>query len=109
MDFNSIFSKVQEVQENLKTAQEDLVLISETAESGGGMVKVTVNGKRQLTDISIDEDIISKDDKEMIQDLIIAATNKALEGIEVKIKEALAKSTSGVMPNIPGFDISKFM
>ena len=73
------------------------------------MVKVTVNGKRQLTDISIDEDIISKDDKEMIQDLIIAATNKALEGIEVKIKEALAKSTSGVMPNIPGFDISKFM
>lgn len=109
MDFNSIFSKVQEVQENLKKAQEDLVLISETAESGGGMVKVTVNGKRQLTDISIDEDIISKDDKEMIQDLIIAATNKALEGIEVKIKEALAKSTSGVMPNIPGFDISKFM
>lgn len=109
MDFNSIFSKVQEAQENLKKAQEGLVNISETAEAGGGMVKVTVNGKRQITDISIDSDIISKDDKEMIQDLVIAATNKALEKIEIKIKEELAESTSGMMPNIPGFDLSKFM
>lgn len=109
MDFSSIFSKVQEAQENLKKAQEGLVNISVTAEAGGGMVKVTINGSRQLTAISIDPDIISKDDKEMIQDLIIAATNKALENIEAKIKEELAKSTSGMMPNIPGLDLSKFM
>ena len=57
----------------------------------------------------MNKDIFSKEEKEIVQDLVIAATNNALEKIEVKIKEELAKSTAGMMPNIPGFDMSKFM
>lgn len=109
IDFSSLMGKVQEAQESIKKAQENLVHIHETADTGAGMVTVKVNGARQVIDIEIDPDIIKVENKEMIQDLIVAATNKALDQIEPKIKSELQKSTSGVMPNIPGFDISNFM
>lgn len=109
IDFNSIMGKVQEAQARMQKAQENLANITETAEMGAGMVQVTVNGKKQIIDINIDPEIISADNKEMIQDLIIAATNKALENIDPKIKAELQNSTSDLIPNIPGFDISNFM
>lgn len=109
MDFSQMFEKVKELQEKVKVAQENLVNITTTGEAGAGMVKVTVNGKRQVTDIEIDPDLIKPDDKEMIEDLVLAATNKALEAIEGKIQEEMKKHTSGMMPNIPGMDLSNFM
>lgn len=109
IDFNSLMGKVQEAQESMKKAQANLVNIQETAEAGAGMVTVKVNGAKQVIDIDIDSDIIKSENKEMIQDLVIAATNKALEQIEPKIQTELQKSTAGVMPNIPGFDMSNFM
>jgi DNA-binding YbaB/EbfC family protein len=64
-----------------------------------------VNGKKQLVKLEIDPDIIKPDDKEMMQDLIVAAVNKALDEVDVKAKEELKKSTQGVLPNIPGLDL----
>lgn len=104
-----MLGKMKEVQAKLKEAQENLVNITTTTESGAGMVKATVNGKKQLVNLEIDNDIISVDDKEMMQDLIIAAINKALEEIEVQAKEELKKSTDGMIPNIPGLDLSGMM
>lgn len=108
-DMNSLMSKIQEAQQKMKEAQENLVNISTEGESGGGMVKAKVNGKRQLTGLDIDPEIISKDDKEMIEDLTVAAINNALEKIEEKIQEEMKKTTGGILPDIPGLDPSKMM
>ena len=109
LDMMKMLGKMKEVQAKLKEAQENLVNITTTAESGAGMVKATVNGKKQLVNLEIDNDIVNADDKEMMQDLIIAATNKALEEIEGQAKEELKKSTEGMLPNIPGLDLSGMM
>ncbi len=101
--------KIQEAQAKLKEAQEKLVHISAEGDAGGEMVKVTVNGKKQVTNVVIDDALMSKDDKVMLQDLVVAATNKALENIEPKIKETMADATSGVIPNIPGMDLGSMM
>ena len=106
---NNIMGKIQEAQESLQKAQENLVHLTAEGEAGAGMVIVKVNGKKQVIDINIDLSIISPEDKEMIQDLTIAATNKALQNIEPKIEEELKNSTSGVLPNIPGFDLNNIM
>ena len=72
------------------------------------MVKVTVNGKKQLIKIDLDPDLIKPENKEIIQDLVIAAANKALAEIDEKIAEELKKSTEGLLPNIPGFNFGQF-
>ena len=78
-------------------------------ESGAGMVKATVNGKRQLIALDIDSSILKSDDKQILQDLIIAAVNKASDEAEILAKEELRKSTEGLLPNIPGMDFSGMM
>ena len=109
LDMMKMLGKMKEVQARLKEAQENLVNITTTAESGGGMVKATVNGKKQLISLEIDDELINDDDKEMMQDLIVAATNKAMEEVEVLAKEEIQKSTEGMLPNIPGLDLSGMM
>ena len=108
-DMMGLMGKMKDLQSNMKEAQEQLQGIVESAESGGGMVKATVNGQKSLIGLEIDPDLVNPNDKEMLQDLIVAAVNKAMENIEPKIKEHLQKATSGVLPNIPGFDLSNLM
>ncbi len=105
-DMMKMMGKVKEVQEKMKEAQDNLRHITETGESGAGMVKATVNGKKEVISVEIDESLITKDDKEMMQDLVVAAVNKALENVDVKAKEEIKKSTEGLIPNIPGLDLS---
>ena len=69
------------------------------------MVKVTINGKKQLLNVEIDEDLLKPSDREVVQDLIVAATNIAMSNIEGKIKEHLQQATNGLLPNIPGLDL----
>lgn len=108
-DMNQMLGKMQEMQAKMKEVQENLGKLTTTAESGAGMVKATVNGKRQVINLDIDKDIINDNDKEMVEDLCIAAINKALDDIELKIKEEMSKQTQGFMPNIPGFDLNNMM
>lgn len=108
-DMMKMMGKMKEVQAQLKKAQDDLVNIKIEGESGGGMVKTVVNGKRQLISIDIDPLLLKEEDKVMLQDLIVAAVNKASEDADAMAKEALKKSTEGLIPNIPGMDLSGLM
>ena len=105
LDMMGMLGKVKDLQAKMKEAQESLGSITETGESGGGMVRATVNGKKQLLKIELDEDLIKPEDREILQDLIVAATNKAMENIDDKVKDHLQSVTKGLMPNIPGMDL----
>ena len=104
-DMNKMMEKVKEVQDKMKAAQENLATVTATGESGAGMVKAVVNGKKQVVDLEIDQELMKPEDKEMMQDLVIAAVNKALVEIDTKVKEEMKKSTDGLLPDIPGFDL----
>lgn len=109
LDMMNMMGKVKEMQARLRQAQDNLVNIRATGEAGGGMVKATVNGKKQLVLLEIDPTILKADDRTMVQDLVVAAVNKALDDAENLAKEELKKSTEGILPNIPGLDISSLM
>lgn len=109
LDMMKMMGKMKEVQARMKEAQDNLVHVQATGESGGGMVKATVNGKKQLIALDIDPTILKAEDKVLIQDLSIAAINKAMEEAEILAKEEIKKSTEGLIPNIPGMDLSNFM
>jgi nucleoid-associated protein EbfC len=108
-DMMGMMGKMKDIQARMKEAQDSLEQISETAEAGAGMVKATVNGRKQLVKIEIDPTLMSSDDREVLQDLIVAAVNKANDALEGPIKEHLQKATEGLIPNIPGLDLGKFM
>ena len=108
-DMMKMMGKMKEVQARLKEAQDNLVNVKAYGESGGGMVKATANGKRQLLSIDIDAALLKSDDKIVLQDLVVAAVNKAAEEAEIRAKEEMRKSTEGLIPNIPGLDLSGMM
>lgn len=108
-DMMKMMGKMKEVQARMKEAQDSLVNIQAQGESGAGMVKATVNGKKQLVALDVDPSLLKSDDKIILQDLIVAAVNKANDEAEVLAKEEIRKSTEGLLPNIPGLDLSGMM
>ena len=108
-DMMKMMGKVKEVQEKLKAAQESLSQITASGESGAGLVKATVNGHKKLIALDIDPSILKSDDKILTQDLVVAAVNKAIEDVEHAAKEHLKKSTEGLIPNVPGLDLTGMM
>lgn len=108
-DMMKMMGKMKEVQARIKQAQDNLVNVSASGESGGGMVKATVNGKKHLIALDIDATILKADDKILIQDLVVAAVNKASDEAEQLAKEEMRKATDGLIPNIPGMDLSSLM
>lgn len=109
LDMMKMMGKVKEMQARLKEAQDNLDKITATGDAGAGMVKATVNGKKKLLTLEIDPTILSSSDQILVQDLAVAAVNKALDEVEIKAKEELKKSTEGFLPNIPGLDLSSMM
>ena len=107
MDMSNMFGKMREMQSKLKEVQENLESITAEGESGGGMVKAIVNGRKKVISVSIEESLMTPQDKEMVQDLVVAAINSALQNVESKSNEEIKKTTEGMMPNIPGLDFSK--
>ena len=101
-----MMGKVKEVQEKMKEAQEGLRDIEVESEAGAGMVKVVVNGKREIMKLEIDDSLFTEDDKDLLKDLIIGAINKGMADAEVKAREHIQKSTEGLIPNIPGLDLT---
>jgi nucleoid-associated protein EbfC len=108
-DMMKMMGKMKEVQTRLKEAQDNLGKLRAYGESGAGMVKATVNGKKQLLQIDIDSSLIKPEDKTILQDLVVAAVNKAQEEADSLAKEEMRKSTDGLIPNIPGFDLTGMM
>jgi len=108
-DMMKMMGKMKEVQARMKEAQDNLVNIQATGDAGAGLVKATVNGKRQLIKLDIDPSLLKAEDKTIVQDLVVAAVNKAIDEAEVLAKEELKKSTDGLLPNIPGMDLSSLL
>jgi DNA-binding YbaB/EbfC family protein len=98
MNIQQMMKQAQQMQERLKKQMDDLRV---EATSGGGMVTVVVNGNKQVQALTIDPEVVSKEDVEMLQDLILAAINDA----QRKADEELNKSMGGLMGGmkIPGF------
>jgi hypothetical protein len=97
MNIQKMMQQAQQMQERLNKQMGELSL---EASAGGGMVTVTVNGHKQVLKIQIDPEVVSKDDIDMLQDLIVAAVNDAHR----KVDEALAGQMQGMMGGmrIPG-------
>ncbi|HIP37958.1 MAG TPA: YbaB/EbfC family nucleoid-associated protein [Desulfocapsa sulfexigens] len=100
MDMSSIMQQAQQMQQKMADIQEQLKTKTATGTAGGGMVTVTANGKNEILSIEIEKEIISVEEKEMLQDLITAATNDALRKVSEIGKAEMAKLTGGM--NIPG-------
>ena len=93
MNMNNILKQAQKMQAQMEESQKELEAKTYTATAGGGVVSVSVSGKRELTEVKIDPEAVDPDDVEMLQDLIIAATNEALRNCEQDSQAAMGKIT----------------
>ena len=99
-DFNKILDKAKEIEEQIKDSQEKIKQIKAEGLSGGGLVKVILNGNSEIEKIDISKKIFSED-KSMLEDLIIAAHNEAKKNLKIKTTEEITKATGNF--GIPGF------
>jgi DNA-binding YbaB/EbfC family protein len=97
-----LMQQAQKMQEKMQEAQQKLADIEVQGESGGGLVKITLTGKHQARRISIDASLYEENDKEMLEDLVVAAINDAVQKVESKNKDSMADMTAGI-PLPPGF------
>ena len=90
-----LMKQAQEMQANMKKAQEEMASLTVTGESGGGMVRITMTCQHQVQALDIDDTLVG-DDKEMLEDLIIAAFNDALRKVETTVQEKFAGMATGL-------------
>jgi DNA-binding YbaB/EbfC family protein len=104
VDMSSLLKQAQKVQQDMQKAQEGLAEIEVNGTSGGGMVKVTANCKLEILSVSIEPEVIVAEDKEMLEDLVAAAVNQALQNAQKKANEEMQKVTGGMLGglNLPG-------
>ena len=98
----NIYKKAQQMQKKMAEVQEELKNTIVDGEAGSGIVKVTVNGKKDLLSVHIDESVF-KEDKEMLEDLILVAVKNAMVNADKKAESMMKNITGGMLPNIPGF------
>jgi DNA-binding YbaB/EbfC family protein len=90
-----LMKQAQQMQADMQKAQEEMASLTVTGESGAGMVRITMTCKHELKSLDIDESLIG-DDKEMLEDLIIAAFNDAVRRVEKTVQEKFSGMTSGL-------------
>ncbi len=96
----NLMREAQRMQAEMKKAQEEAKLKTAEATSGGGMVTVVANGAGEIVSIKIEKDVVDPDDVEMLQDLVLAASNEAIRRAQELVSEQMSKLTGGL--NIPG-------
>ena len=100
--FGNIYKQAQQMQKKMAKMQDELKNLEIEGSSGGGMVKIIMNGKKDVLSVSIDEEML-KEDKEMVEDMFLAALKQALSNADKKSEQMMKDVTGGGMPNIPGF------
>jgi DNA-binding YbaB/EbfC family protein len=96
----NMMKQAQQLQSKMMKLQEELADKTVESSSGGGMVKVTANGRNQIISIQIEQEVVDPDDVEMLQDLVLAAINDALAKAQEMVSSEMGKLTGGM--NIPG-------
>ena len=99
-DFTKILDKAKELESKMKESREKIKNIQVEGISGSNSIKVTLNGENEMIKINLSDEVM-REDKVMIEDLIVAAHNNAKSELKLKISEEISKSTSGF--GIPGF------
>lgn len=99
----NMMQQAQKMQENFKKAQEELNAMQVMGESGGGLVTILMTGKREARKVTIDPSLLG-DDKDMLEDLVAAAINDAVNKVAKMKKEKMADITAG-LPLPPGFQL----
>ena len=90
-----LMKQAQQMQENMKKAQEEMASLTVTGESGAGMVKIVMTCRHQIQSLTIDDSLIG-DDKEMLEDLVTAAFNDAIRKVEQTVQEKFSGMTAGI-------------
>jgi len=103
MNMADMFGKLTEFQKKMDEVKRQLNELEVEAEAGGGMVRVTANGNREITSIKLDKDIVDPNDIEMLEDLITAGINQAIKKAEEAAQDKMADVTKGMLPG--GFDL----
>ena len=102
-NMGNLLKQAQQFQTKMAKLQEELGDRTVEASSGGGMVTVVVNGRQEIVSINIDPEVITPDDQDMLQDLILAAVNDGLSKAKDLANEEMGKLTGGLdLPKIPG-------
>jgi DNA-binding YbaB/EbfC family protein len=99
----NIMQQAQKMQEDLKRVQDEIAAMEITGESGGGLVVIVMNGKREARKVSIDSSLVGED-KDMLEDLVAAAINDAVGKVAKMKKEKMSEITAG-LPLPPGFQM----
>lgn len=101
-NMNQMLKMAQKMQQDLARTQEEMGERIVEASAGGGAVTATVNGRKDLLGLKINPEVVSPDDVEMLEDMIVAAINQAMRQAEEMMAEAMAKITGGI--KLPGMD-----
>ena len=99
-NMNAMLRQAQKMQEDMSALQEDLENREYNISAGGGMVKILINGKKEIKDITIAPEIVDPDDIETLQDILIAGVNEAIGRVEKEAQEEMSKITGAM--NLPG-------
>jgi DNA-binding YbaB/EbfC family protein len=100
MGFGNLAKMAQQMQADMARAEQELAQLRVEGTAGGGAVKVTVTGKREILSIEIQRDVVDPEDVEMLQDLVLAAVTDALQQAKKAEEERMARITGGM--RIPG-------
>ena len=95
-NMGNLMKQAQKMQRQMEESQKELETKEVTGQAGGGVVKVTVSGKKEVTKVEIDPEAVDPEDTEMLEDLIMAATNEALRQIEDLSQQTMGKITGGL-------------
>ena len=100
-NMNKLMKQAQKMQRQMEEAQQALEEKEVTATAGGGAVEVTVSGKKEVIKVKLAEEVVDPEDIEMLEDLIVAATNEALRKVEEFSQQSMSKITGGLGGGFP--------
>lgn len=100
-DFKKVLAQVQEAQRKVQEIQRKLGYIQATGESGAGAVKATVDGHKKVLKLDIDKEFLHPEEKETLQDLIIAAITLATQAVSERVREEIKQDTSNMLGGLP--------